>query len=91
MSRYLVTVKETYEHTYLIEADSEEEAERIYTEKRYICTSTAIWQPQYSQAQGRIYFIKISDYKGLANRGRFYTLTAEQINHIMGYEYLRTE
>ena len=75
---------------------TKEEAERIYTEKRYICTSSAIWQPQYSQAQGRIYFIKISDYKisdykGLANRGRFYTLTAEQINHIMGYEYLRTE
>ena len=70
---------------------TKEEAERMYAEKRYICTSTAIWQPQYSQAQGRIYFIKISDYKGLANRGRFYTLTAEQINHIMGYEYLRTE
>ena len=34
---------------------TKEEAERIYTEKRYICTSTAIWQPQYSQAQGRIY------------------------------------
>lgn len=70
---------------------TKEDAERIYAEKKYICTSTAIWQPHYSQAQDRIYFTKIADYKGLAGRGRFYALTAEQINHVMGYEYLRTK
>ena len=70
---------------------TKEDAERIYAEKKYICTSTAIWQPHFSQAQNKIYFTKIADYKGLASRGRFYALTAEQINHVMGYEYLRTE
>lgn len=70
---------------------TKEQAEKIYAEKRYICTSTAIWQPHFSQAQNQIYFTKISDYKGLAGRGRFYALTAEQINHVMGFEYLRTE
>lgn len=70
---------------------TKEDAERIYTENKYICTSTAIYQPHFSQAQNRIYFTKISDYKGLAGRGRFYTLTAEQINNVMGFEYLRTE
>ena len=72
---------------------TKEQAEKIYTEKRYICTSTAIWQPHFSQAQKeqQIYFTKIADYKGLARRGRFYALTAEEINHVMGFEYLRTE
>lgn len=72
---------------------TKEQAERIYNEKRYICTSTAIYQPHFSQAQPKqqIYFTKIADYKGLARRGRYYALTAEEINHIFGYEYLRTE
>lgn len=70
---------------------SENEAHDIYKNKKYICTSTAIWQPHFSQAQNRIYFTKIATYKGLARRGRFYALTAEEINHVMGFEYLRTE
>lgn len=70
---------------------TKEDAERIYTNKQYICTSTAIWQPHYSQAQGMIYFTKIADYKGLARRGRFYALTAAEINNVMGFEYLRED
>lgn len=72
---------------------TKEQAEIIYKEKRYICTSTAIWQPHFTQAQQKqkIYFTKIADYKGLARRGRWYALTAEEINHIFGYEYLRTD
>ena len=47
MSRYLVTVKETYEHTYLIEADSEEEAERICNEESDGCDLTEPVDTEY--------------------------------------------
>ena len=69
---------------------TKEDAERIYANKQYICTSTAIYQPNFSQAQNRIYFTKIADYKGMARRGRFYALTAKEINDVMGFEYLAT-
>ena len=47
MSRYLVTVKETYEHTYLIESDSEEEAERICNEESDGCDLTEPVDTEY--------------------------------------------
>ena len=47
MSRYLVTVKETYEHIYLIEADSEEEAERICNEESDGCDLTEPVDTEY--------------------------------------------
>ena len=47
MSRYLVTVKETYEHTYLIEEDSEEEAERICNEESDGCDLTEPVDTEY--------------------------------------------
>ena len=47
MSRYLVTVKETYEHTYLIEADSEEEAEIICNEESDGCDLTEPVDTEY--------------------------------------------
>lgn len=67
------------------------EAEEIYNNKKYIVTSTAIWQPHFSVAQNQIYFTKIATIKGIAKRGRFHKLTAEEINHILGYDYLRKE
>ena len=68
---------------------SERESYDIYNNKKYICTSTAIYQPHFSQAQNQIYFTKIASYKGIAKRGRFYTLNAKEINDIIGYDYLR--
>lgn len=65
-----------------------EEAEAIYTAKRYVVTSTAIWQPHFSQAQNKFYFTKIADIKGMARRGRFYKLTAKEINNILGRQLL---
>lgn len=70
---------------------SKKEAEEIYNNKKYICTSTAIYQPHFSKAQNQIYFTKITEIKGIAKRGRFYKLTAQEINKIIGREYLRTE
>lgn len=67
---------------------TKEEAFSIYENKKYIVTSSAIYQPHFSSAQNQVYFTKISTCKGLAKRGRHYRLTAEQINHVMGFEYL---
>ena len=67
---------------------TKQEAFDIYENKKYIVTSTAIYQPHYSQAQKAVYFTKISTIKGIAKRGRFHTLTSQEINHILGYEYL---
>ena len=67
---------------------TKKEAFEIYEQKKYIATSTAIYQPQYSQAQKAVYFTQISTIKGIAKRGHFYKLTAQEINHILGYEYL---
>ena len=67
------------------------EAEEIYNNKKYIVTSTAIYQPHFSVAQNQIYFTKIATIKGIAKRGRFYKLTSEEINNILGYDYLRKE
>lgn len=67
---------------------TKEDAFLIYNAKLYVVNSTAIYQPHYSQAQDAVYFTKIASVKGLAQRGRFYKLTAADINRLMGYEYL---
>lgn len=68
---------------------SKDEAFKIYNNKKYIVTSYGIFQPHYSQAQQQVYFTQIAHVKGIAKRGRFHTLTGNEINHIMGYEYLK--
>lgn len=68
---------------------TEEQAYKIYNDKKYIVTSYGIFQPFYSQAGNQVYFQQISIIKGLAKRGRFHTLTGDEINHVLGYEYLR--
>ena len=70
---------------------TEKDAFRIYEEKKYIVTSTAIYQPHFSQAQNAVYFSKVFTVKGMVRRGRFYTLTAAQINRILGEELLIEE
>ena len=67
------------------------DAEEIYVQKKYVVTSTAIWQPHFSQAQNMFYFIKVLDIKGMARRGRFYKLTAKEINHVLGQKLLRED
>ena len=68
---------------------TKEEAEYIYNNKLYVVSYSGIYQPHFSQAQNRIYFMQICMEKGLARRGRFYKLSAKEINHIMGFEYLK--
>ena len=66
----------------------EKDLENLYNEKKYIVASYGIYQICYSVVQRKFYGMKISDIKGLAGRGRYYTLTAKEINHVLGYEYL---
>ena len=47
MNKYLVRVRETYEHTYLIEADSAEEAERICAEESDGCDLSEEFETEY--------------------------------------------
>lgn len=65
-----------------------EEAETIYTEGKYICSYTGIFQIHFSSAQNKFYGHKVINYKGYARRGCFYVQTAAQINHVLGQKIL---
>ena len=69
---------------------SEQEAIRIYSERKFIVTSYGIFQPKWhdNQPLQRVSFFQISSIKGLAKCGRWHALTAEEINHIVGEEWL---
>lgn len=47
MSKYLVTVREIFEHTYLVEADSSREAENICNAKSNGCRITDYTDTEY--------------------------------------------
>lgn len=68
----------------------QEDLAEVYNNKQYVCTSSAIYQIMYSVAQKRYYGAKIYN-QGLAGRGRFYLLTAKQINNILKTELLRED
>lgn len=70
---------------------TEEEAQEIYSEGKYVCSYTGIFQVNYSQVQKCFYGQKVVDYKGYAQRGRFYIQTASQINKVLGRKILREE
>ncbi len=65
---------------------TEQEAEKLYFEKKYIVNYSGVYQLFYSAAQHRVYGQKIYSSKGLTKRGRFFAFTAEQVNHLIGYE-----
>ena len=67
---------------------SKDEALKIYFDKKYIVTSYGIFQPQFhnNQPEQMVSFHKISDIKGIAKRGRYHTLTGDEINHVLGYK-----
>lgn len=69
---------------------TKEDVQKLYEEKKYICTSSSIYQIHYSQAQQRFYGSKLFSI-GLAARGRFYALTAKEINDICEKPLLRED
>lgn len=69
----------------------ESEVQKLYEEKKYIVTYSGVYQIFYSNAQKQFYGQKIINQKGIAARGRFYTMTAEAINHVLGEKILIEE
>lgn len=61
---------------------------RLYSEKRYIVTYSKIYALHYSNAQKRVYGSVVYSHKGLAKRGRFHAMTAEEVNHLIGFPLL---
>ena len=70
---------------------TEQEAEKIYEEKKYVVNYSGVYAIHYSMAQKQCYSRKVIDCKGMAKRGRFYIMTAETVNHIIGKKVLNEE
>lgn len=70
---------------------TESELEKIYTEKKYVVNYSGVYAIHYSTAQKQYYSRKVVDCKGMAKRGRFFIMTAETINHIIGKKVLNEE
>lgn len=67
---------------------TEMEAERLYEEEKYIVTYSKIYKLEYSDAQKMVYGREIYNQRGLAKRGRYHTLTAAEVNHLLGFSLL---
>ena len=65
-----------------------EEVEMMYSQKLYIVAYTGVYQILFSQAQDRYHGQKAYSEKGLSRRGRFYTMTAPQVNELIGKDLL---
>lgn len=69
---------------------TEEEVKALYEAKKYICTYSGVYQIFYNENYGFSGQL-IIHYKNLARRGRFYSLTAKEINKIIGKSILRED
>lgn len=69
----------------------EDEVQKLYEEKKYIATYSGVYQIFYSNAQKRFYGLKIIEEKGIARRGRFYIMTAKEINKVLKKKILIEE
>lgn len=67
---------------------TKESAEKIYTDRKYVCNYSGIYQPHKSADGKQIFFRKVISIKGYAARGRFYIQDAKSINHILGSNIL---
>ena len=63
----------------------ESEAERLYEAGKYIVTYSCIYQLQRGgRAYPHVYGLKIYSCKGMTRRGRFYALSANEVNDLVG-------
>ena len=70
---------------------TESDLEKIYTEKKYIVNYSGVYAIHYSTAQKQYYSRKVIDCKGITRMGRFFIMTAETVNHIIGKKVLNEE
>ena len=65
-----------------------EEVEMMYSQKLYIVAYTGVYQISFSQAQDRYHGQRVYSERGLSRKGRFYTMTAPQVNELIGKDLL---
>lgn len=73
---------------------TEAEAARLYADGKYILTYSKVYQIHYSVAQGCYYGTVIYSKPtrggcGFTRRGRFFAMSAREINEAIGVELLR--
>ena len=62
--------------------------EKAYNDKKYIVSWKSVYQPFYSQAQDKFYATEV--YRSNSNMtlaGRYYHMTAEIVNHLIGLDH----
>lgn len=67
-----------------------EDLEKLYVEKKYILTSTAVYQIMFSTAQNQFYGHRVYHQSGarFLRPGRFMDMTGKQINNLLGFDLL---
>lgn len=68
-----------------------DEAEKYYSEGKYIVTYGRIYQLFYSAAQKRVYGQVIYRHPGMTRKGRFFAMDAKTVNHLVGFNLVREE
>lgn len=70
----------------------ESEVQKLYEAKKYLVCYKKIWQIHYSQNAGYYGQCVYTETKGnLAKRGRFHTMSASEVNHLLGFNLLNEE
>lgn len=66
------------------------EAVKLYENNKYIVTLHAIYQLFWSNAQGRVYGSRVwyDKHARLTRPGRFFALSAAEVNNVLGFELL---
>lgn len=60
--------------------------EKALQNKKFIVTGNKVYQPHYSINAGGYYASKVYTAKGNLTRvGRYYHMTGEQVNHLLGF------
>ena len=66
------------------------QVENLHSNNRYIVTYSKIYTIEYSNAQKQYYGRPIFHYPGMAKRGRFHTMSAAEVNRLIGFNLLNT-
>ena len=67
---------------------TEQEVQKWYEEGRYLVTYNGVHQIVYSRAQQTFYTLHIIYKRGLVCRGRFFAMSAEHVNKLLGGNYV---
>lgn len=69
----------------------EDDVRKLYEQRKYIVTYGGVLQICYSNEKEKFYGKKVVNEKGIARRGRFYTMDAKTINHILDSKVLNED